>query len=240
MHINYTNIPVSQRLKILTTATENQIRKGKRPSIHSFSIDLNNFKDEFVNKKHTDAQIKRVMLFAERLVGYGYEDFAGVVYSFLLKITNNLKLAEEIALKELALAKRTRDPIHICARISDIEKIYKIKAPNSPEHIKWIRENKKYLNKLVKHYDYAKKNYRTMIKKARPKEYYEKALANSHLNLAKMISKQYPKEALNEIKEAQEILQKLMLDGSCDIAALERDLGFAGILSKNIKKNIKR
>ncbi len=242
MRINYTNLPVSKRLKVFTTATEKKIKMGKRPTIQSFSIELNEFKKELENQKHLDAQIKRISLFAERLVGYGLDDFAGTVYSFLLKLSPSQKITEEIARKELALAKRTKDPIHICARISDLEKIYKAKMPNSPEHIKWIRENTKYLRKLVNHYEHAKRNYRTMIKRARPKEYYERALANSNLNLAKVTMCQSPKEALKEVKEAQEILKRLITNkkSGIDTSFLEKDLQFAELLTKNINRILKQ
>ena len=242
MRINSINTPVTKKLEIYASQSEKKIKAGKVPTAKDFSAGLYKYRRALENEPNIDSLIKKISLFAERLVGIGYSDLAGIVYSFLLKIAPDMKLTEEIAIKELALAKRTRDPIHICARISDIEKIYKSKAPKSPEHIKWLRENTKHLRKLINHYDHAKRNYKTIKTEAKPIEYYQRAFANSNLNLAKATMQQTPKEALQEIQESIEIIKKLIVNGQTtfDIIELEKDLTFANLLLNDVYKILKK
>ena len=62
------------------------------------------------------------------------------------------------------------------ARTADIRKVYQEIAPNSPEHLKWLREEVRSIRKVINHYEHSTKNYKSVSRDVRPKEFYEEML----------------------------------------------------------------
>lgn len=205
---NLTPNKIEKNFEIYTNQIEKALKKGQKTDLKDFTTQLHNYTALFERAPETDKLVKKTSLMAERIVGYGKLDFASVIYSFLLKTVKNQKLIEDIAMKQLALAKRINDPIHIMARTADIRKIYQEISPKSPEHIKWMRAEIKSIRRVINHYEHSKNNYQTITRNPQPKEFYEKLLGTTLVDLGKILKQKEPKEALPLFEEAQEIFKK--------------------------------
>lgn len=197
-----------KNFEIFLSKTEKSLNRKQKTNIKEFYTDLNKFAPVFEKTPDTDILVKKANKFAERCVSKGNNNFAGVIYSFLLKVIKQPKVIENIAVKQLAIARRTDDPIHIMARTTDIRKIYQEIAPNSPEHLKWLREEAKSIRRVIKHYEYAKNQYQTIARDVKPIEFYEENLGYVLIYTGEILKNQSPKEAVPILKEAKDIFQK--------------------------------
>lgn len=207
---------VRKNFEIFLSQTEKKLNRGQKTDIKDFSTDLYRFSSAFEKTPEADILVKKANQFAEKFTSNGNNNFAGVIYSFLLKVVKNPKIVETLAVKQLAIAKRTNDPIHIMARTADIRKVYQEIAPNSPEHLKWLREEVRSIRKVINHYEHSTKNFKSVSRDVRPKEFYEEMLGFILVDVGKILKKQSPKEAMPVMLEAKEIFAKLNNEKALD------------------------
>lgn len=207
---------VRKNFEIFLSQTEKKLNRGQKTDIKDFSTDLYRFSSAFEKTPEADILVKKANQFAEKFTSNGNNNFASVIYSFLLKVVKNPKIVETLAVKQLAIAKRTNDPIHIMARTAHIRKVYQEIAPNSPEHLKWLREEVRSIRRVINHYEHSTKNYKSISRDVRPKEFYEEMLGFILVDVGKILKKQSPKEAMPVMLEAKEIFAKLNNEKALD------------------------
>lgn len=174
---------------------------------NSFSGELHCFEKKYTNNDEINKMNKNFEKFAEKLVNLGKDTLAGTIYSFLIKAnSNNPKLVEHFAINGLAVAKRLNDPVHIMARCENLRRIYSVTEPQSEKLLKILYEEKRALNKISKNYQGAKNRFKTITTEMKPIENYQIMLASTKMQIAKIIKKSKPNEAINELIEAKELL----------------------------------
>lgn len=196
------------------TFSQNVILRAKEKRAISpltFSNQLREMGDYFVNKEQKEDLNKYSKRFAETLVSEKSLELAGRVYSFLIKFNKgNKKYIEEFATNALIIAKRLHDPVHIMARANDLKEIYKYTQFASDKHLRVLFDEKKALNTIVKDYDGAKKRYVSLYTEMKPVERYEEKLAAIKVEIAEaLIERDEIGAAKIELKEALEMYEKL-------------------------------
>lgn len=185
------------------------IKKRENIDLSAFSRELNVFGDIFEKQDNKPIMNKLSKKFAERLVGLGENNLAGIIYSFLIKFNHgNTEFVKEIATNALAIAKRLKDPIHTMARTRDLTNIYRITENGSSKHINALYNEKRALMDVINNYDNISKKHKTIKTELKPKENYEKVLCSVLAEIAKFKQKDNPKQALEELKLAKQIISK--------------------------------
>ncbi len=185
------------------------INSSKTLNQKSFYAELGEIGDAFVAKNRLQEMNKKSNGLAEFLVSKGYNNLAGTVYSFLIKLNaNNPEEVEKLATKGLAIAKRYNDPVHIMARANDLRKIYSQTDPNSEKLLKILYIEKRALVSICKNYESSKNRYKTMEREMKPLENYEILLGKVKLQIAQFLKDKNKPQALDELTGAIEILNK--------------------------------
>lgn len=196
------------------TFSQNVILRTKEKKVINpltFSNQLREMGDYFVNKEQKEDLNRYSKRFAETLVSEKCLELAGRVYSFLIKFNKgNKKYVEEFATNALIIAKRLHDPVHIMARANDLKEIYKYTQPFGDKHMKALFDEKRALNTIIKDYEGAKKRYVSLHTEMKPVERYEEKLAAIKVEIAEALIKREDTGAAKiELKEALEMYEKL-------------------------------
>lgn len=203
---------ISHPKKALLYLEENITKKLKRKDnidIKNFSCQLHDIGDAFVTRNEIESLNKHGKRFAETLVALGDNNLAGIVYSLIIRLNpKHTTIVEQVATNALAIAKRFNDPIHIMARANDLKEIYKISQYGSKKHLQILQTEKRALNEICTNYEGVKKRYKTLKREMRPVEAYELKLAAIKFEIAEILQKTTPNEAIQELNSALEILQK--------------------------------
>ena len=176
---------------------------------NSFSGGLKCFLSKYTDSNEINKMNKNFVKFAENLVSLGKDSLAGIIYSFLIKANiNNPELVERFAINGLAIAKRFNDPVHIMARCENLRRIYSVSEPQSEKMLKVLYEEKRALNDISKNYQKVQNRFQTVTSEMKPLENYQIMLSAIKVQIAKIIKKSKPNEAIRELKEAKELLGK--------------------------------
>lgn len=174
---------------------------------NSFSGELKCFLNKYTDSNEINKMNNKFVTFAEKLVSLGKDGLAGIIYSFLIKAnSNNPELVERFAINGLAIAKRFNDPVHIMARCENLRRIYSVAEPQSEKLLKVLYEEKRALNQISKNYQKVQNRFQTVTSGMKPIENYQIMLGAIKIQIAKIIKKSKPNEAMNELKEAKELL----------------------------------
>ena len=185
------------------------VKKKEDIDLPAFSNELHILGDVFEKQSSKAAMNKASKNFAQQLVGLKQNNLAGIVYSFLIKFNEgNAELIKELATNALAIAKRFNDPVHIMARSRDLAQIYKETAPGSPEHLKILYKEKRALCDILKNYEGLGNRHKTQATGLKPKENYERMLCFVLVDIAKIVRNTDPKQAIEELKLAQDIISQ--------------------------------
>lgn len=176
---------------------------------NSFSGELNCFLNKYTDSNEINKMNKNFVKLAEKLINFGKDNLAGMIYSFLIKAnSNNPDLVERFAINGLAIAKRFNDPVHIMARCENLRRIYSVSEPQSEKMLKVLYEEKRALNDISKNYQGAQNRFQSVTSEMKPLENYQIMLSAIKIQIAKIIKKSKPDEAIKELKEAKELLGK--------------------------------
>lgn len=193
------------------------LSKNVRSTVkHGYEVDKNAFAQsirvvgdsfEYQGQKHI-MNYKGAQL-AEKLVYNQQLDLASIIYGVLIKNNeHNPVLLEEFAKRGLALARKTNDPIHIMARLDDLNHLYRKTEYGSKKHFKILSEEKNVLLEIVKHYDKAVQRYNTISRPPLTKNHYEFMLCGIRMEIAKIIMEKNPFIAITELEAAQNLMRK--------------------------------
>lgn len=185
------------------------IKKKEDINLSAFSNELHTLGDVFEKQNNKNGMNKASKNFAQQLVGLKENNLAGIVYSFLIKFNQgNNKLVKELATNALAIAKRFHDPVHIMARTRNLADIYHQTEPGSQNHLKMLYEEKRAIRDVIKNYDKLGERHKTVKTGLKPVENYEQMLSMVLVSIAKIIKKTNPKQAIEELTLAQNIMAK--------------------------------
>lgn len=209
-HINIDSSNPKKTFEIFSSTVGKPLKKADiDENSRTFSYLIHEIGDVYVKQNQVDTFNRKSQRLAEQLVGLGNGSFAGIIYSFLIKLNkNNPKIVEELATNGLAIAKRFKDPVHIMARAENLRQIYQIKAPDSDKYLQILYTEKRALSDICKDYDSAKKRFKTLKTEMKPIENYEQMLTSVKIELGKALINKDPNNARYELESAREIISK--------------------------------
>lgn len=188
----------------------NSVQQKRPVDKSSFSYGLYCIGDSFQAAGDTFGFNKKASWLAETLVGLKSNDLAGVVYSLLVKLNyGNPKLREKYATNALAIAVRTKDPVHIMARANDLKEIYKLTERGSDKHLKVMYQEKRALNEIVTNYDKIALEHNTITRELGSKDGYQAKLAAIKVEIGDLLKYKDPVLAKKELIEAREMYSVL-------------------------------
>lgn len=122
----------------------------------------------------------------ELLVSKNLDDMAGIVCSLLIKLnSNNPNVAEDLALRGIAIARRKHDPVHIASKACSLNEILRKKEPGSERHVKYLRIENKALKDVCRNYEGdASSRFCTVSSKLASLRNYEIKLCNVKIDIA--------------------------------------------------------
>ena len=175
-----------------------------------FSAKFHSLSDHFEKEKKTDEFTKLSKGLMSFLVHKKMDDLAGIVCSVLIKINeDNPDIAEDLAIRGIAIARRMHDPIHIASRACSLNKILRFREPGSERHIKYLRIENKALKDICKNYDNDVTNrFKTISSKPAPLINYEVKLCGVKLDIATYTLLKDRQSSLYEYEQAANLLRK--------------------------------
>lgn len=146
---------------------------------------------------------------ADKLVESENGDFAGIIYSAITKLTEFFPKELEIyAQKGAKVAEANGDYLHLMSRLNNLRKVYIDRYDQLYNYINTLYAQERCLKKITGSYDTITQQYKTVTRKAAPKETYENMLACVRTELAKLIWKKHPHQAEQKFLEARKIFEQ--------------------------------
>ena len=201
LKINQSNVKV---LNSKFNKFTQQTVSNNRPNIQYMCSQLQRYEKQYKKFNAIELYCVKALDFAQKLEVVGLTDFAGVIYSGLIKIPNISKEAKEtMILSGLKNAQRNNDSIHFLARLVDLKYLYK--NENKKKYINILLEEEKCLTSIVNNYQQKASNFRTVGKDVNLQEKYKFRLAVSKVDLGKAFLRSNSDTALTKLQEAETI-----------------------------------
>lgn len=175
----------------------------------SFSRNLTMFKHGYCGNRGKILFCEEADALAEKLIKQGNYDFSGIIYSCITKICkNNPELLEKYAIKGYSIACQNGDYIHMLSRLDDLRKLYDRNPEKLYDFIQVMYAQEKCLENLSYNYEATTSTYKTILRKAAPKEDYEKMLGYIQTDIAKLIRNKHPDNSFKRLDSARRIFTK--------------------------------
>ena len=185
------------------------LTNNKKFTPRVFSEEFGKVQRGFLAGNDRDVFCSEAGNFAEKLAAQNNNDFAGIIYSGLCKLTEFYPpVLEKYALKGYEAAKANGDYVHMMARLNDLRKIYMNKPDKLYDYIQVLYKQEKCLRQLARHYDTAVESFQTVSRKPAKKEDYEQMLGYVQTEIAKLTRKKHPNDAMRKLLSAKEIFEK--------------------------------
>lgn len=201
---------------------------GSVPDIMSTKRDFREIGDLFIHNGEIDHLSEQTIKLSEQLQGGGNSRLGDLLINELGKLfvkTNNPDKAAEILKIALENCRRKNDELHELARLIDLEKIYK--STNDRKSLFYVLSRKKdCCKRIVEHYEESVKNYDSIVKIPTSKQKVSVQLAFTYSDLAGMLERRKPHDALKMYKKAREIYERLNL--SREAAFLTKKIDMLG------------
>lgn len=152
---------------------------------------------------------EKASAFAAKLGENGQYDFAGIIYSNLVKIpTLQPKQKEIYAKKALTIAITQGDSLHIIARLVDLKRIYKANG-NKSQFLNTSFAEEKQLIQVLQNFENIQDNFKTVKRMANSPDTYRLQLANTRVDIGKGLLKNNPETAKRKLLQARKTFEKL-------------------------------
>ena len=168
---------------------------------------------------------------ADGLHHRGLNDFAGIIYSNLVKLPNISPKQKEIyAQKALEVAQNQGDFLHTLARIVDLKRVYQNNG-RKRQVIDTLFLEEKQLVVIIDDFEKTKQSYRTYNRKVNDIEVYQQRLAMARIDIAKGLMNSNPAAAERKILLAIPTFERF---------ARDRELNFAHVLLGQLASKLPR
>ncbi len=192
-----------ERFSNLVLNTQNQM------STQNFSEEFGKIQRQYLIEKQKDLFCSEADRFADKLIEYENNDFAGIIMSALCKLTQFFPEKQEpFAIKGYEIAKANGDPIHMMARLNDLRKIYYRRPEKLYQYIQVLYKQEKCLKELTRNYDNAVNSYQSVTRQAAKQRDYEQMLAHVQTEIGKITKRKHPHDAKSKLLSAREIFEQ--------------------------------
>lgn len=183
----------------------NEAVRGVHKDTNYVVSQLKQYEKQYRRLGIVDVFCERASKLADGLAQSGQRDFAGMIYSNLLKLPM-LKphFREQIAKRALEVAVVQGDFVHALARLVDLKMLYK-DAGMKKQYVDILLQEEKLLKKIIKDYPSSKLRFKSVARKIQPIDTYTLKMAMTKVDIAKSIMRREPNVALTRLYAAREI-----------------------------------
>ena len=167
--------------------------------------------DMFIRSNKLDDFYDKTLNLTERLKSNGNMKLSDMLVNELGKMClyfNKPNHAEEALKMAVENCRRKNDGLHELARLSDLEILYR---NNNSRHdlFRVLRRKKECCKRILKNYEENVANYDSIVKAPTSKEGVQVQLAFTYSDLAKMIEKRKPLDAIKMYQKSRDIYSSL-------------------------------
>ncbi len=179
---------------------------------------LKQYEKQYKKLNLLDVFSENIAQLADSLHHREMDDFAGIIYSSLVKMPNiSPKQREIFAQRALEVAQTQGDSLHTLARIVDLKKVYQ-KNGRKRQVIDTLFLEEKQLMAIIKDFEKSKGSYKTYSREASTLETYELRLAMARVDIAKGLMNSNPLAAERKIQYAIPTFEKFGRDKEIQFA----------------------
>ena len=192
--------------------------QGKHRDATYVVSQLKQYEKQYKRLGMLDVFSESIANLADGLHHRGLDDFAGIIYSNLVKLPNIApKNRELFAQRALEVAQMQGDSLHTLARIVDLKKVYQ-KNGRKRQVIDTLFLEEKQLISIIKDFEKSKGSYKTYSREASTIETYELRLAMARVDIAKGLMNSNPLAAERKIQHAIPTFEKFGRDREAQFA----------------------
>ncbi len=173
--------------------------------------DFREIGDMFVRTNDLDNFCDRTIKLSEQLKTEGNARLSDLLINELSKMCitfNKPQRAKELLSLAIENSRRKNDGLHELARLIDLEKIYK-EANDRKSLINILGQKKECCKRVIKNYEENAANYDSILKAPTPKEGVQVQLAFTYSDLAGMLERRKPQDAIRMYEKSKEIYSGL-------------------------------
>ena len=229
---------ISLKINMLQqAAAKNRLKSFVRSCINN-EYELTNVKSEFIRLNNVCKQNGIHPLFCdgtERLYKYlmahNNIKLSNILLGELGKIyarSGNIHLAEGALNKSLEISRTMDDKLHVLARLTDLEFLYK-DCGDKKKLYGVLKDKIKYSKEVIKNYEHYASNFDTLTKTPATKNSIKIQLAYAYTNLADLLMRKHPQDSLKLVEKAKQIYMEL---------AQQREIKYLDVKQNIIKSHI--
>lgn len=173
--------------------------------------DFKEIGDFFIRTNELDNLCERTIQLSEKLTRDGNTRLSDLLINELSKMcvnSNKTQRAKEILNLAIENSRRKNDGLHELARLIDLEKVCK-EAKDKKALLNVLGQKKDCCKKVIKNYDEYAVNYDSILKAPTSKDKVQIQLAFAYSDLAGMIERRKPQDAIKMYEKSKEIYEGL-------------------------------
>lgn len=182
------------------------------------NYELTNVKSEFIRLNNVCKQNGLHQNFCDAteklykyLIEHNNTKLSNIILGELGKIyarTGNFTHAEDTLIKSLMISKSMDDNIHVLARLTDLEFLYK-DFGDKKKLYRTLKEKIKYAKEILENYEQNASKFNTLTKSPTSKNSIKIQLAYAYTNLADLLIRKHPQDSLKLVEKAKQIYMEL-------------------------------
>lgn len=198
---------------IFQSAYANFTKRCLRPEqeILNAKNDYIEIRDLFVHGGKVEDFCNRTVKLSDELKINGNSRLSDLLINELSKLCINFNMqakAEELLHIALENSRKKNDGLHELARLTDLEYLYK-NLNDRKNLFNILQQKKECCKNVIAEYEQNVKNYDSILKKPTPKEGVQTQLAFTYSDLAHMLERRKPKDAVNLYTKCRNIYESL-------------------------------
>ncbi len=188
-----------------------QATLNRRATTNYLLSHLKSYEKDYRRAGALELFLKQVYQLADNCFKKGLNDFAGMMYSSMIKneaIPDNIR--EIIINRAIEVTRAQKDPIHELARVVDLKHLY-LRNPETTAKKK-LKNNiaeETLLKKIINNFDDSTDNFKTVKKNSNQLDLYRFRLALVEVDIAKATIRTEKKSALKKLVHAKKIFNEL-------------------------------
>jgi len=198
--------------------------RQKSPELANIRNKFHELRDLFISRNQVDELCDNTIELSTQLHKEGSTDIGSLLLNELSKICVQFNMhdrAEKLLNIAIDNSRTNNDGLHELARIIDLERIYKFSG-NRKGMFQILSQKKECCKRIIENYEENLANFRTIHRKATTKKDVQIQLAFTYSDLAQMLERRKPVNAMKLYIKAKQIYEKL--GRAKEVAYLEEKL----------------
>lgn len=193
-----------------------------RTSIAKIRHDFHSVQKMYVKNGQVQDFFDKTSTLCDKVEQKGNKSLGSLLVNELSKLCENFNLKgtpEDVLYRAISNSRKNHDGLHELARIVNLEKIYKY-SNNRKDMFKVLRMKKDCCKRILADYDTNARNFLSIRRAPTTERQVKIQLAFTYCNLAEMLAKSHPEDAIALFEKSGEINRELGRFRAADYAEL--------------------